>query len=94
MNHRNGAVVRIAAAVPEQWRELEVSLRELARLSGVSRTTITNVEKGRAVEPTLLLQIATTLTLLELYAPRAPIEVQDVPAPLLAYQQLQVGSAA
>jgi transcriptional regulator with XRE-family HTH domain len=78
MNDGNGTVARIAAAVPEQRRDLDVSLRGLARLSGVSRSTITKVEKGKPVEPALLLQIAATLTLLELYAPTVPpVEVHD-----------------
>jgi transcriptional regulator with XRE-family HTH domain len=62
-------VERAALAVPEQRRDLGLSLSELARLAGVSRSTVTRVERGGRVDPALVLRVAAALTVLELYAP-------------------------
>jgi transcriptional regulator with XRE-family HTH domain len=77
MTKRNSALTRIGLAIPEQRADAGLSLSELARLAGVSRSTLTKIERGRPIEPRLLLQIAAVLTLLEVYAPipRAPAEV-------------------
>jgi len=85
--HNGTAAARIELALPEQRRDLDVSLRELARLSGVSRSTITRLERGGRIEPRLLMQIAATLTLLELYTPMPPFasaDVQDDPVMVLS----------
>jgi transcriptional regulator with XRE-family HTH domain len=59
---------RVALAIPEQRHALGLSLRELARASGVSRWTITKLERGGRVEPALVVKLAATLTVFELYA--------------------------
>jgi DNA-binding XRE family transcriptional regulator len=59
---------RVALAIPEQRRELGLSVRRLARLSGVSRDTITKLERGGYVDPALTVRVATALTVLGLYA--------------------------
>jgi DNA-binding XRE family transcriptional regulator len=63
---------RVALAVGEQRLALELSLNGVARVAGVSRTTVTKVEWGRPVSPVLLLRVAWALAVLELYAPPAP----------------------
>jgi predicted transcriptional regulator len=59
---------RVALAIPEQRRELGLSVRRLAILSGVSRDSITKLEGGGHVHPALVVRVATALTVLELYA--------------------------
>jgi transcriptional regulator with XRE-family HTH domain len=61
---------RVALAVPEQRLELGLSLNQLARYSGVSRSTIARIERGQRVSPVLLLRVAGALTTLELYRTR------------------------
>lgn len=82
MHDRNGAVERMAAAVPEQRRDLELSLRSLSRLSGVHRETISRLERGGRIDPVLLVRVAATLSTLEQYSEPAPDESSS--APLLA----------
>jgi transcriptional regulator with XRE-family HTH domain len=87
----NPHIERIATAVPEQRRELDLSLQELARLSGVSRSTISKLEHGKPVQPSLLMQLAATLTLVELYTPNtAPVavEVPDEPLPMFSFRPM------
>jgi transcriptional regulator with XRE-family HTH domain len=84
----NGTTERVALAIPEQRRELGLSLRQLARLTGVSRATIAKLEHGGHIDPVLLLRVATALLVLELHAdsfPLLPIEVEGARrwAPLL-----------
>ena len=69
------ATKRIALSLPEARLEHGLSQRELARLSGVSATTIRKAESGRRIDPALLLQIGATLVVLDIY--RAPSFVSD-----------------
>jgi transcriptional regulator with XRE-family HTH domain len=64
----DGTTERVALAIPEQRRGLGLSVRRLAILSGVSRDTITKLERGGHVDPALVVRVATALTVLELYA--------------------------
>jgi transcriptional regulator with XRE-family HTH domain len=67
----NPILERVALGIVEQRHELGVSQRQLAGFSGVSRDTITRLERGRRVSPALLLRVAGVLALLELYRPPA-----------------------
>ena len=53
----------------EPRRELWVSQRPLAQLSGVPRHTIRTLERGGRVDPALVIRLAGTLNVLELAAP-------------------------
>ena len=71
----NPLLVRVAAAVPEQRRELGLSVTQLAHVARVSRSTIGKIERGGHVRPELLLRIASALMTLELYqGPRESAE--------------------
>ena len=58
---------RMALAIGEHRLDLGLSLRQLEALAGVSRTTLTKIERGRRVDPRLLLQVASVLTTVELH---------------------------
>jgi predicted transcriptional regulator len=64
-------ISRLALAVPEARRDLDLSLSELARLANVSRATVTKIDHGRPVDPALLVQVASTLLVLDVIAPAA-----------------------
>jgi transcriptional regulator with XRE-family HTH domain len=68
----NSLVDRIRLAVPEQRQDLDLSLGELARPSGVSRATVTRLEAGRPIDVVLLMRIAVALLVLELARPPGP----------------------
>jgi transcriptional regulator with XRE-family HTH domain len=70
----NGRAHRIALAVGEARRDLGLSLRELSRWSGVSRDTISRLERGDDVRPDLIVRVAAALVVLELHAPQ-PVTV-------------------
>jgi transcriptional regulator with XRE-family HTH domain len=74
MKGNNTLIHRVSLAIPEQRRELDLSLSELARVSGVSRSTLTRVERGGRVGDALVVKVASALLALELHAPPAPIE--------------------
>jgi transcriptional regulator with XRE-family HTH domain len=60
----------MALTIAEARSDLGVSQRELARLSGVSATTVRKLERGRGhVDPALVIRLASTLTVLELHEP-------------------------
>ena len=63
-------VGRVASAIPEQRRELDLSLRELERLSGVSRRTLSKIERGGRADPALVVRVAGVLNTLELVSPK------------------------
>jgi transcriptional regulator with XRE-family HTH domain len=67
-------VGRLALAIPEQRRELGLSLSEVARLARVSRSTVTKLERGGRIDPVLVIQLGLVLTVLEVYRPAAPDE--------------------
>jgi transcriptional regulator with XRE-family HTH domain len=91
---RNDVVHRIALAIPEQRRDLGLSARALAQLSGVSRHTIGKLEAGGMIGAPLLLRLASTLTLLELYAaPRDEAMLIDMEREL-GFRVARVGGAA
>jgi transcriptional regulator with XRE-family HTH domain len=69
----HGTTTRLLASIPEQRRDLGLSLRELARLSGVSRPTIAKLEAGRPVDEALAMRLAVTLTVFELYSEPEPV---------------------
>jgi len=73
----DGTTACVAFAIPEQRRELRLSVRELARLSGVSRDTISRLEHGGQVSPALVVRVATALTVVELYAEPPAVEKDD-----------------
>jgi transcriptional regulator with XRE-family HTH domain len=73
----NGTTARVALAIPEQRRGLGLSLRQLERLSGVSRNTIARIERGGRVHPALMVRVATALMVLELHAePQLPHAIE------------------
>jgi transcriptional regulator with XRE-family HTH domain len=72
MKKSNALVDRIATAVGEQRPDTGISMSELSRLSGVSRSTIRKLERGGRIDPALVVRLALTLTVLELYRPPAP----------------------
>jgi predicted transcriptional regulator len=67
----HGTTTRLLASIPEQRRDLGLSLRELARLSGVSRATIAKLDTGRPVDEALAMRVA--VTLIELYSEPEPV---------------------
>jgi transcriptional regulator with XRE-family HTH domain len=60
---------RLAATIAEQRADLNLSLRDLERLSGVSRPTITKLERGGHIDPALAVRIAAALIVIELTTP-------------------------
>jgi DNA-binding XRE family transcriptional regulator len=77
----NPLLRRVALAVPEQRRDLDLSQRDLAAASGVSRATIAKLERGERVDPALVIRLALAMAALELYgAPRpAPAALSLTP---------------
>ena len=69
------ATERIAISLPEARLGHGLSQRALARLSGVSASTISRLESGRQVNPALLLRVGAALVVLDVY--RAPSFVGD-----------------
>lgn len=67
-------------AVGEQRVDLGLSLRDVERLSGVSRPTITKIERGGCVNPALVVRVASALNTFEL----------SMPAPALDNGQLEL----
>jgi transcriptional regulator with XRE-family HTH domain len=91
-NHnRNPRVERMALALAEARLELGVSQRELGRLAAVSASTIRKLERGGHVDDSLVVRLATTMTMLELYAPqrRRPPLSRDVLADLAPLPRLR-----
>jgi predicted transcriptional regulator len=79
---------RVALAVPEQRRDLGVSITLLAKLAGVSRPTVVKIDRGFHVRPDLLRAVARELTMLEAYAPptsTASVEMVDDLAPAVVH---------
>ncbi len=68
----DGTAERVALAIPEQRRELGLSVHQLARCSGVSRDTITKLERGGRVDPALVVHVAAALMVLELHSEPEP----------------------
>lgn len=67
----NPLVDRVALAVGEQREDLGLSIRELSRVTGVSRWTLARLEAGQPVDPETLIWVAATLNVLELCRPPA-----------------------
>jgi len=62
---------RLQLALAERRSDLGLSLRELARFSGVAASTIRKIEHGGRVHPERMLAVSRALTELELHAPPA-----------------------
>jgi transcriptional regulator with XRE-family HTH domain len=60
---------RLADVVTEQRADLGLSLRDLEALSGISRRTITKLERGGRVSPALIVRVASALNVVELITP-------------------------
>jgi transcriptional regulator with XRE-family HTH domain len=63
------AIDRIAISLSEARLDHGLSQRQLAALSGVSRPTIAKAERGGRVHPALLVRLAATLVVLDVYRP-------------------------
>jgi transcriptional regulator with XRE-family HTH domain len=88
---------RIGFAVTEGRREHELSKRQLAALSGVSRATIRELERGGSVRPDLLMRLATVIAIADVYTPPwrpAPLEFDEITAPVDRVLALQDGHDA
>jgi transcriptional regulator with XRE-family HTH domain len=67
--NRTTPVASIALALPEARADHGLSQRELARLSGVSASTVRPAEAGAQIHPALLVRLGTTLVVLDAYWP-------------------------
>jgi hypothetical protein len=65
----NGVFERIARAIPEQRRELGLTVEEIAALADVHRVDVTRADRGLPVEPSVLMRLAVTMIALELHTP-------------------------
>jgi DNA-binding XRE family transcriptional regulator len=65
-NGRERAVDRLALTVAEGRLDLDLSQRELAQLTGVSRSTIRAIEEGGRVRPEFVTRAALSLVAVEL----------------------------
>jgi transcriptional regulator with XRE-family HTH domain len=65
----HGTLQRVADAVPEARREHGLSQRQLAALSGVSRSSIAKLERGGRIAPALLVRLGTAAVVLDAYRP-------------------------
>jgi transcriptional regulator with XRE-family HTH domain len=90
-------LTRIGLAVAEGRREHELSERQLAALSGVSRATIRKNERGGCIRPDLLMRLATVIAVADVYAPPwrpAPLELDEIAVPVGRVLALQDGHDA
>jgi transcriptional regulator with XRE-family HTH domain len=60
---------RVVLAIPERRTELALSLNQLERISGVSRATISKIERGDHVDPAVLVRLGAALVVLDAYRP-------------------------
>jgi transcriptional regulator with XRE-family HTH domain len=65
---------RLAMAIAEQRTDLGLSLRDVEKLSGVSRPTIAKLERGGRVNPALVVRVATALNVIELASPAPALD--------------------
>ena len=69
---------RVASATREQQLDLALSDRELARITGLSRSTIARHRRGESISPELLFRLASALIVLELHSPWRPAPIGGV----------------
>jgi transcriptional regulator with XRE-family HTH domain len=79
-------IQRIGTAVEEARRDHLLSERELARLAGVSRSTVHRLERGGVVRADLAVRVAAAITVVDLYS--EPLEPVNGPVMLPVLEPL------
>ena len=89
--HGYTPIDRVASSLGEARCDHSLSQRQLARLSGVSASTVRKIERGGRVDPALLVRLGATADGADVY--RAP-RLEDELAVLAASGQRQLPGEA